>query len=83
MISCVKGQVGCPVLKYFYFIYFRICIFYFLLMLGHRYICACIYRYMCVCIYMHVANIFIAAGCYLALGFKVAITEHSVLIKNI
>lgn len=36
---------------------------------------------MCICIY--VADIFIADGNYLALGFKVAITEHSVLIKNI
>lgn len=45
----------------------------------------CGYIYVCICMYvcMYVADIFIADGSYLALGFRVAITEHSVLIKNI
>lgn len=33
------------------------------------------------CIYRYVADIFIADGSYLALGFEIAITEHSFLLK--
>lgn len=33
------------------------------------------------CIYRHVANIFIANGSYIALGFEIVIREHSFLLK--